>query len=113
MTTAATVSAPIGLLAEHTPLSFAARTLQKLEKPAAELSMAQWQDVLTQAAALGVLQLHLSGGEPTVRRDLEDLVRHAAALGLDTYLITSAYGVTRDRLAAPAEASLDHVQISI
>jgi hypothetical protein len=37
---------------------------------------------LTQAAELGVLQLHLSGGGPTVRRDFEDIVALAAKVGL-------------------------------
>jgi hypothetical protein len=41
-----------------------------------------WLDVLTQAAELGLLQLHLSGGERTVRRDLEDIVGLAAKVGL-------------------------------
>jgi pyrroloquinoline quinone biosynthesis protein E len=35
-----------------------------------ELSTEQWRDVFSQAARLGVVQLHLSGGEPAVRDDL-------------------------------------------
>ena len=46
--------------------------------------------MLAQAADLGVLQLHLSGGEPTVRRDLEAIVAQAAKVGLYSNLITSA-----------------------
>lgn len=117
MSSAADIPAPVGLLAELThrcPLqcAYCSNPLE-LEKAAAELSTDQWRDALSQAAALGVLQLHLSGGEPTVRRDLEALVAHAAALGLYTNLITSAYGVSRERMAALAAAGLDHVQISI
>ena len=44
--------------------------------------------MLAQAADLGVLQLHLSGGEPTVRRDLEEIVAQAAKVGLYSNLIT-------------------------
>ena len=51
--------------------------------------------MLTEARELGVLQLHLSGGEPLLRRDLVQIVRHAAGLGLYTNLITSALGLTR------------------
>ena len=35
-----------------------------------ELSTEQWQRVFSEAAELGVVQLHLSGGEPVVRKDL-------------------------------------------
>src|SRR5437870_509808 len=42
-----------------------------------ELDTATWQRVLTEAAALGVVQVHFSGGEPLVRRDLAELVQHA------------------------------------
>ncbi len=69
--------------------------------------------MLDQAAALGMLQLHLSGGEPTARRDLEQIVARASERGLYANLITSGYGVTRERLAALAAAGLMHVQISI
>ncbi len=108
---------PIGLLAELThrcPLQcpYCSNPLQ-LERANAELSTADWLRVLDEAAKLGVLQLHLSGGEPTLRRDLEQLVARASANGLYSNLITSAYAVTRDRLVALASAGLDHVQISI
>jgi len=69
--------------------------------------------VFREAKALGVLQLGLSGGEPTLRADLEDLVGQAHGLGLYTSLITSAYRLTKERLAALKAAGLDHVQISI
>src|SRR5262249_40608649 len=70
-------------------------------------------DVLAQAAELGILQLHLSGGEPTVRRDLEEIVAQAAKVGLYSNLITAAVLLTRERLERFAAAGLDHVQISM
>src|SRR5262249_42138680 len=65
-----------------------------------------------EAAALGILQIHFSGGEPGVRRDLETLVRHAAQAGLYSNLITSGVALDRQRLASLAEGGLDHVQLS-
>src|SRR5689334_15079910 len=62
-----------------------------------ELTTAQWQRVLAEAHELGVLQLHLSGGEPLLRRDLVELVTSARELGLYTNLITSAVGLSRHR----------------
>ncbi|MEY9536808.1 pyrroloquinoline quinone biosynthesis protein PqqE [Sinorhizobium fredii] len=78
-----------------------------------ELSTAEWIGVFEQAAALGVLHLHLSGGEPAARRDLVELTQAAAAFGLYTNLITSGVGLTEARIGTLAAAGLDHIQLSI
>jgi pyrroloquinoline quinone biosynthesis protein E len=78
-----------------------------------ELSTEAWADVFRQAAALGVLQLHLSGGEPASRRDLVELVAAAREAGLYTNLITSGIGLTERRLKELDAARLDHVQLSL
>ncbi|QIN78105.1 pyrroloquinoline quinone biosynthesis protein PqqE [Rubrobacter marinus] len=78
-----------------------------------ELTTAEWQRVLAEARALGVLQLHLSGGEPLGRRDLEEIVASARGLGLYTNLITSSLGLSPQRAEGLRAAGLDHVQISI
>ena len=78
-----------------------------------ELDTTTWLRVFREAAQLGVLQVHLSGGEPGARRDLVDITAGAHAAGLYTNLITSAIGITDKTLGALSEAGLDHVQISI
>lgn len=78
-----------------------------------ELSTDDWKRVFTQARGLGVLQLGLSGGEPLVRKDLEELAAHARGLGLYTTLVTSGLGLTRPRAERLRDAGLEHVQISI
>jgi pyrroloquinoline quinone biosynthesis protein E len=78
-----------------------------------ELNTEEWQRVLTEARELGVLQLHLSGGEPLRRRDLVELVACARDLGLYTNLITSSLGLSTRRAQELKAAGLDHVQISI
>lgn len=107
---------PLWLLAELTyrcplhcafcsnPVDYASHTT--------ELDTAQWCDVFSQARALGAVQLGLSGGEPLLRKDLEELVRHAHGLGFYTNLITSGVGLTDARLAALRVAGLDHIQLS-
>jgi pyrroloquinoline quinone biosynthesis protein E len=114
---AACLRAPVGMLAELThrcPLQcpYCSNPLE-LERVAGELPTAVWLDVLAQAASLGILQLHLSGGEPTVRRDLEDIVAQAAKVGLYSNLITAGVLLTRERLRGLAGRGLDHVQISL
>ena len=108
---------PLWLLAELTyrcplhcvfcfnPLDFAAR--QEVE-----LSTEEWLRVLRQGRELGAVQLGLSGGEPLVRDDLEDIVAEAHRLGYYTNLLTSGVGLSASRAAALKEAGLDHVQLS-
>ncbi|GBQ27059.1 pyrroloquinoline quinone biosynthesis protein PqqE [Acidiphilium acidophilum] len=83
-----------------------------LDRARDELDTATWQRVISEAAGIGILQAHFSGGEPMVRQDLPDLIRHARTEGLYTNLITSAVLLDQRRMTALAEAGLDHVQIS-
>jgi pyrroloquinoline quinone biosynthesis protein E len=83
-----------------------------LARASNELATDDWKRVFTEARALGVLQLGLSGGEPLVRRDLHELVAHARDAGLYTTLVTSGLGLTAERARALVDAGLDHIQIS-
>jgi pyrroloquinoline quinone biosynthesis protein E len=108
---------PLGLLAELThrcPLGcpYCSNPLT-LESRADELDTAAWARVFAEAATLGVMQVHLSGGEPASRRDLEEITTAAHRAGLYTNLITSGVGISAQRFAALVEAGLDHAQISI
>jgi pyrroloquinoline quinone biosynthesis protein E len=84
----------------------------QLEGASTELDTSAWRRVIDEAAELGVLQIHFSGGEPTARRDLVELVRHAAGRQLYSNLITSGVLLDARLMAALAEAGLDHVQLS-
>ncbi len=112
----APITPPLWLVAELTytcplhcvfcsnPLDFAAQTN--------ELSTADWIRVLREARALGAVQLGFSGGEPLTRKDLEELVAEAHALGYYTNLITSGAGLNEARIRRLQEAGLDHIQLS-
>ncbi len=78
-----------------------------------EISTDEWKRTISQARELGVLQLGLSGGEPLIRKDLEELAAHARRLGLYSTLVTSGLGLTRKRAEALKEAGLEHIQISV
>jgi pyrroloquinoline quinone biosynthesis protein E len=106
---------PYGLLAELTyrcPLHcpYCSNPLRPAE--AVELDTEEWQRVVHEAAALGVLQIGYSGGEPLRRKDLELLVQSARQAGLYTNLITSGLGLSRSRAARLLDSGLDNVQIS-
>jgi pyrroloquinoline quinone biosynthesis protein E len=77
-----------------------------------ELTTGEWCRVIREAAALGVLQIGFSGGEPLVRHDLGELVRDAREANLYTNLITSGVGLDENCAHELRDAGLDSVQLS-
>ncbi|MEN8723466.1 MAG: pyrroloquinoline quinone biosynthesis protein PqqE [Alphaproteobacteria bacterium] len=78
-----------------------------------ELSTAEWADVFRQAADMGALQVHMSGGEPAARKDLEKLCQAAVDAGLYINLITSGLMIDGARLDRLAAIGVPHVQLSV
>ncbi|MGC1504257.1 MAG: pyrroloquinoline quinone biosynthesis protein PqqE [Sulfitobacter sp.] len=117
MRDATAVPPPIAMLAELThrcPLScpYCSNPIE-LSARQKELNTETWIDVFRQAADMGVLQVHISGGEPASRRDLVDLVKGARDAGLYVNLITSGVGLTDKRLIELDKAGVDHIQLSV
>ncbi len=111
------MNAPLALLAELThrcPLRcpYCSNPVD-LARASAELTTLEWSDVFEQAAALGCLQVHLSGGEPTVRRDIVEITAAAHGAGLYTNLITAGVLLDAPLMARLQAAGLDHVQLSV
>jgi len=114
---AQTTPPPLALLAEIThrcPMRcvYCSNPLE-LVAASGELDEGTWLRVLEEAADLGVLQVHFSGGEPLARRDVFHMIAHAAKLGLYTNLITSGIRLDADVAARLAEVGLEHVQLSV
>ena len=114
--TAEAFGIPLAVLAELThrcPLQcpYCSNPIE-LDRGGSELTTEEWKKVLSELAEIGVLQIHFSGGEPTARKDLVELVQHATDVGLYSNLITSAVLLTKEKLSALADAGLCHVQIS-
>jgi radical SAM protein len=79
-----------------------------------ELSTAEGCRLIDQVADMGTPIIVLSGGDPLMRADLEDLVRHAKKRGLRTGTIPAATSLlTRERLASLKAAGLDQVAFSL
>ena len=94
------VPRPYALLAEITyrcPLHCPYCSNPTLTRGDQELRTNEWARVIREAAALGVLQIGFSGGEPLARPDLADLVRVAREANLYTNLITSGIGLDDDQ----------------
>jgi pyrroloquinoline quinone biosynthesis protein E len=77
------------------------------------LDGAAWTRAFAEAAALGVVHVGLTGGEPTLHPDLEQIVAGAAAAGLYVHLVTAGTTLARAGLAALRERGLRSVQLSV
>ncbi len=110
------ISNPFALIAEIThrcPLHcvYCSNPLQ-LAGTKSELLTEDWVRVFQQARGLGILHLHLTGGEPLARADLKELIQAAHDAGLYTNLITSGIGLPEARLSELVDGGLDHIQLS-
>ncbi|GGJ28266.1 pyrroloquinoline quinone biosynthesis protein PqqE [Neoroseomonas lacus] len=111
------MNAPLALLAELThrcPLRcpYCSNPVE-LARASAELTTVEWARVFEEAAAIGCLQVHLSGGEPTARRDIVEITAAAHCAGLYTNLITAGVLLDASLMARLKAAGLDHVQLSV
>jgi PqqA peptide cyclase len=107
---------PLALLAELThrcPLrcTYCSNPMALVPREA-ELTAEEWSRVIREAVAMGVLQMHFSGGEPLLFDGVEDLIGEARQAGLYTNLITSGWGLEAARAKRLADAGLDHAQVS-
>jgi radical SAM protein with 4Fe4S-binding SPASM domain len=69
--------------------------------------------ILDDLAGLGCRKIHFSGGEPTLRPDLPDLVAHARRLKLRVTLTTNGTLLTRDLCRQLVKAGLNSVCVSL
>ncbi len=108
---------PLNLVAELTyrcPLRcpYCSNPLALREFPE-QLSAADWTRVFHEAAALGVVHVGLSGGEPSARGDLAEIVRGASAAGLYSHLVTAGLPINARGLGELHDAGLCSVQLSV
>ena len=76
-----------------------------------ELSTAEWKTIIDKCREAGIPQLTFTGGEPTQRKDLVELVRHAE--WHVTRLNTSGVNLTTELCRALEKANLDGVQVTL
>jgi PqqA peptide cyclase len=112
-----TLPGPLSLVAEVThrcPLHcvYCSNPLQ-MQPAKDELTTEDWTRVFHQASALGVLHLHLTGGEPLARPDIAKLVAAGREANLYVNMITSGLGLTADRMTELKDAGLEHIQLSL
>jgi hypothetical protein len=83
-----------------------------IERVSRELSTAEWKSILDKAWAAGIPHVVFTGGEPTLRDDLPELIAHAEALGQVSGLLSQGLRLADelylDRLL---RAGLDHLML--
>ncbi len=84
------------------------------ERDFPELDTATWKKILDTLWTLGIPHIVFTGGEPTLREDLPELIAYAESLGQITGLNTNARRLSDPRYVARlVDAGLDHVQITL
>jgi radical SAM protein with 4Fe4S-binding SPASM domain len=78
-----------------------------------ELTTDEIHRLVAEAHALGLETLKLFGGEPMLRRDLEDIVAHASRLGVRPTLITNGTLLTASRAEALVAAGIAALDLSL
>jgi len=78
------------------------------------LATDQWREALDRLWAIGVPYVIFTGGEPTLRPDLPELIAHAEGLGMVCGMNTNGRRLAdREFVEALVAAGLDHVQVTL
>jgi MoaA/NifB/PqqE/SkfB family radical SAM enzyme len=83
-----------------------------LERVSRELVSEEWQGILDKAWSAGIPHVIFTGGEPTLRPDLCQLIAYAEKLGMVSGLITNGLRLAENKyLHELLQSGLDHVMI--
>ncbi|MCK4234719.1 radical SAM protein [candidate division WOR-3 bacterium] len=83
------------------------------KKPFPEMETEDWKKVIKKLWKIGIPHITFTGGEPTLREDLPDLIAYAEDIGLVTGVITNGRLLSKELVRNLVNAGLDHIQITI
>ena len=75
-----------------------------------ELSTEQWKKIIDKCKKIGIPQITFTGGEPTLRKDLPELIRYSQ--WFVTRVNTNGVKLTKDYAEKLFDANLDSIQIT-
>ena len=78
-----------------------------------ELSTEEWFGVIDAAERLGTTLVSISGGEPLMRADLYDMIRHAHGKGMTVHICTNGTLMNADRAVKLRDSGVSTVSISV
>ncbi|MGH7551374.1 MAG: radical SAM protein [Gemmatimonadota bacterium] len=85
----------------------------EFDKHSAPVPLDEMLRRIDRLAELGTTAVHLSGGEPLLHPDLDEIVRRIRERGMLAGLLTNGYLLTRQRIERLNDAGLDQLQISV
>lgn len=109
-------SASHPLLAQIVPIrrcNLACAYCNEFDKHSAPVPLSTMRSRIDHLARLRTANIEISGGEPLLHPDLDELIRHIRGTGALAGLITNGYLLNEKRIEALNDAGLDHLQISI
>lgn len=78
-----------------------------------ELTTEEWKAVIKSARKLGTFIISISGGEPLLRKDLEEIIRFAEENRISTHLCTNGTLIDIDRAKTLRESGIKTISISL
>ena len=79
-----------------------------------ELTTEEWFKVMDKLLSLGIPHVVFTGGEPTLRQDLPDLIAYTQKIGLVSGLVTNGRRIKdKSYFQSLVDSGLDHVQVTI
>jgi len=78
-----------------------------------EMDTKKWQQIIKKLWNIGIPHITFTGGEPTLRKDLPELVGYAEEMGLVTGVITNGRLLSKQLVNELVSAGLDHIQITL
>ena len=78
-----------------------------------ELTTGEWLDIIDQGVALGAWSVSFTGGEPLLRRDLEDLIQRARERCLSVHVCTNGVLLGPERARSLAQAGVGSINVSV
>ena len=104
------------ILAQIVPIrrcNLACTYCNEYDKHSPPVALATMRERIDHLARLRTANIEISGGEPLLHPDLDELIRHIRATGALAGLITNGYLLNEKRIERFNNAGLDHLQISI
>jgi MoaA/NifB/PqqE/SkfB family radical SAM enzyme len=109
-------SATHPILAQIVPIrrcNLACTYCNEYDKHSPPVALSTMRERIDHLARLRTANIEISGGEPLLHPDLDELIRHIRGTGALAGLITNGYLLTEKRIERFNRAGLDHLQISI
>ena len=109
-------SASHPILAQIVPIrrcNLACTYCNEYDKHSPPVALATMRERIDHLARLRTANIEISGGEPMLHPDLDELIRHIRGTGALAGLITNGYLLNEKRIERFNNAGLDHLQISI